>query len=295
MKEFRMLIFIVLAFVIIDFGTSRALHKFSEISQIRFSKLYYRVIDADMLIFGNSRAVNSFYAPYLEKLYRMKVFNLAYNGLSMPVAKTLFDDYLLRNKAPRYVIIEVSALGSDYKALLNLKQYMYDSVGLKAMVRDEYSDVYYASHLSRTYIYNSEYFLRTLYYLEKTDQDWINHYSISKELYESLGTKDVESTTLSIHDSESMSSLKAIVSRCIDEGIEVVLVLAPIIDKIRVTDVVGEYVRNIEKETGLKVLDMSDVIPSLDMFADSKHTNEKGAEFLADYMKKSGVITVMGK
>ena len=56
-------------------------------SQIRFSRLYAGDLGADVLILGNSRAVNTLFAPALEEGTRSRVRSLAWNGLSAEIAE----------------------------------------------------------------------------------------------------------------------------------------------------------------------------------------------------------------
>ncbi len=290
MKLLKMLVFLLISFIGMDYGVGALLHTLSTKSQIRFSKLYYGTNNADLVILGNSRAVNSFYAPYLESTYKLKTLNLAYNGLSMPIIKVLLDDYLKSNMAPRYVAIEVTSLESSYKVLPNLKQYMIDSPSIKGLVRTHYPDIYNASLLSRAFIYNSEYFLRTLYYLRKSDQSWINRYAITKELYEQLSTSSHKIALFDKLDEDSITALNEIIHVCDAYNIEVILILAPVIDKVRDKVVINNYIARIENSTGLEVVNLSGAINDIDMFADSIHTNEKGARFLADIMRDRGLF-----
>ena len=52
------------------------LHKTTENSQFRYSRLYYANQDADILFVGNSRGL-TFYQPEVEKLSALKTMNIS--------------------------------------------------------------------------------------------------------------------------------------------------------------------------------------------------------------------------
>ena len=190
MTLIKKLLFLLLTFFILDFILSQSLFYFAQHSKNRFSRLYHTKIDADLVFIGNSRAVNSFYAPYFTDQTKFKVINLAYNGLGLPLVKIFLDDYLERNKSPKFIFIEVTCIRKDYTSLLNFKQYINDSPGIKQLIQLKYPKVYYGGVLSKSFLLNSEFSLRSIYYLFQNDQSWINLYSIQEETYSNLMVKD---------------------------------------------------------------------------------------------------------
>lgn len=286
MKLIKNIIFIIIAFFALDYLISVNLHKISSASNIRYSRLFNQSINADVIFIGNSRAVNTFYTPYIEKKFGFQAINLAYNGLSAPIMELFIDEYLQRNEVPGMIVLEVTALKSDYDILKNFKQYYFDSDALMLLLKEHYPRIYYASKLSRTFAYNSEYFLRTLYYFNRSDQDWINRYQIKTDFYETLQLSDKKLEILKTVDKQSMDSLLRIINLCKQHNINFKLVLAPILDKVRNKDDIAAYLKNIEDRTHLEVVDLSAVINETSYFSDTIHTNEKGAKKLADYFQK---------
>ncbi|MDZ4678788.1 MAG: hypothetical protein SGI94_00015, partial [Saprospiraceae bacterium] len=61
-------------------------------SQFRYSQLYGRLGEADILLMGNSRGL-TFYQPYIEEITGLTTCNLSYNGLPIDAAKCLVLDY----------------------------------------------------------------------------------------------------------------------------------------------------------------------------------------------------------
>lgn len=284
----KKIIFVVIAFFALDYLISDNLHKISSASNIRYSRLFHQSIHADVIFIGNSRAVNTFYTPYIEKQFSFQAINLAYNGLSAPLMELFINEYLQRNEAPDMIVLEVTALNNDYDVLKNFKQYTFDSKALMLLLNKHNPEIYYASRLAKTFAYNSEYFLRTLYYLNRSDQDWINRYQIEPDFYEKIQPSDKKLDILEFVDKQSMDSLQRIINLCRQNNIKLKLVLAPILDKMRSKNDIDAYLKNIENRSHVDVTDLSAVVNEISYFADTIHSNEKGAENLADYLLKSG-------
>jgi len=287
MKLIKKLAFIIIAFFSLDYIFSVALHEVSSVSNIRYSQLFNQSIDADVVFVGNSRTVNTFYTPYIEKKFGFRAINLAYNGLSSPMMELIINEYLLRNKAPNMIVIEVTAFQEGYSGLKNFKQYQSDSEALALLLQEHYPDIYYASRVSKTFAYNSEYFLRTLYYLNHSDQTWINRYQINPEFYKNLQQATKKIPILKAVDEQSMGSLRRIIQLAKLHDIDIKLVLAPILDKKRNKYDIENYLSDIKKRSHLNVTDLSAVTNDITHFSDTIHTNEKGAKFLANYLYKT--------
>jgi len=169
MKLIKKIIFIIIAFFALDYLLSTTLHEISSNSNIRYSRLFNQSINADVVFIGNSRAVNTFYTPYIEEKFAFQAINLSYNGLSAPMVELFLNEYLQRNDVPNMIVLEVTALKNHFDALKNFKQYSFDSNALMLLLKEHYPEIYYASKLAKTFAYNSEYFLRTLYFFNHSD------------------------------------------------------------------------------------------------------------------------------
>src|SRR6267378_4905378 len=87
-------------------------------SRFRFSLVQRGGLTAKVLVLGDSRAVNGFYAPKMEHLTGVSVLNLGYNGMSMLIEEAVLRDYLTRNAAPALLVLEVTNV-QDEQALLD--------------------------------------------------------------------------------------------------------------------------------------------------------------------------------
>jgi hypothetical protein len=159
-------------------------------SELRFSRAYAGGRAAEVLVLGNSRAVNAFYAPAIAERTKREVFHLGYNGMSMRVAEVLFDDYLARNEAPAFLLIEVTNLGVGDSLATLLLPYVDESPGLAALLGEVAPKVAVAQSLAHSFRYNGELFLRALYYLGRSDQAWINGGRIGARRVEALRAAD---------------------------------------------------------------------------------------------------------
>src|SRR3954463_6646537 len=92
-------------------------------SQARFARLYHGGISADILVVGDSRAVNAVNPAAAHNVTGQTVFNLGYNGMSTSIAEALVADYLDHNPAPKLVLMEVTSLGQPPALINELKTF----------------------------------------------------------------------------------------------------------------------------------------------------------------------------
>lgn len=272
----KKLIILIFIFFFVDFLISLPLSEFSKNSKIRYSRLYNESINADVIFIGNSRGVNAFYSPYFDRFTGLTSINFSYNGLTIPVIKILLDDYLLRNSTPKLLFIEITCLSNTYEILPNFKQYMGSSSPIKNSIKQHYPKIFYASLFSRSFRYNSEYFLRTLYYLKKDDQSWINRYHIKKDYYDKMKPGKNSKIFREINF-DALKIFALMVDEYRKKGIVIIPVVAPILDKSRNETSIKNYISNISTNAKIDIVDLSDAISDISMFADTIHTNEKGA------------------
>lgn len=83
-------IVIACAFFALDRASGSFLQNLVKESGLRFSKLYQGGQNADIIVLGNSRAVNAFFVPELEKQMDHSVFHLGYNGMSTEICEAIF-------------------------------------------------------------------------------------------------------------------------------------------------------------------------------------------------------------
>lgn len=290
LKVYRYLIVSIVTFLILSLLCHFIFSSIILRSGIRYSKMYSGMIDTDVLVIGNSRGVNSMYTPYLKDKYQINAFNLSYNGLSIDMYEPLLEDFLLNNPSPKSVFLEVSMLSRSFNNLKDLKLYMGVSRNLENLLKKELPDIYYASKFIPLFRYNSEFFLRNLYYLGNNDQFWINRYSITEEYYRRYNPGD---TSCQLPPLQSLEPIFSVLDLLKDNGIEPIVYISPYLPKKAeerelYNSFIIETIR--EKYPEVKIYDYSAVIDEYTSFADAIHLNESGACQLLDIMVADGVF-----
>jgi len=253
-------------------------------SQFRFSRVYRGGSNADVLVIGDSRGVHSFYAPAIEQLTGRPALNLSYNSMSMPIAEALLSDYLERNPKPRIVIIETTCVVVDRGLISELRTYAGLSKRLEALYAREHPSAAAAGRLFRLLPYDSEFFLRALAYLRRSDQDWINRNVIAPQL--AAGPRGRWSPR---PHQENLDALGRLVPMLRSRGIDVKLVIAPyhrsvMVDMNEITDGVARSV------PGARVLNYADAIADSRHFADGVHMNADGSNIFLRMLCRDGVL-----
>jgi hypothetical protein len=260
-------------------------------SQLRFSRVYRGSEHAAIIVIGDSRAVNCFYAPHIEKRTGLPTLNLAYNALSSRIGEALLRDYLDRNAAPRLVIIEVTNAAAPNDLVSELRTYANLSPRLRALYAEQHPWAATAGRVFRLIAYDSETFLRAIYYLHRSDQDWIARSTMAPEL---LAISRKQSARFPI-DTANLDSYERTLRLLRQRGIEVRPIIAPYEYPPRIVNA-GEFIRIVEQRTtrvdpALHVRNyLTDGGPP-ENFADSVHMNLGGADSFMERLVRDGVFT----
>lgn len=253
-------------------------------SQFRFSRVYRGGSNADILVIGDSRGVHSFYAPTIEKLTGRPALNLSFNSMSMPIAEALLADYLDRNPKPRMVIIETTCVVVDRGLVSELRTYAGLSKRLETLYAREHPRAAAAGRFFRLLPYDSEFFLRALMYLRRSDQDWINRNVIAPQL--AAGPRGRWSPR---PHPENLKALGRLVPMLRARGIEVRLVIAPYHRSVMVD--MNEIIQGVSRSVpNAHVLNYADAIEDSQSFADGVHLNDHGSEAFLRMLCRDGVL-----
>lgn len=285
----------ILLFVALFFAgdrlLARLLEKVTLASHFRYSTIYRSGSSGsrDMLILGNSRGVNFLYAPDFQKVTGFSALNLSYNGLSTRIAEAVLLDYLEHKPKPRMVILEISNLMMDDHAIDDFKLYTLKSSRMEAIFRSERSEAYRAGQVSHLYRFNSDMFLRALYYLNRSDQTWINRRRVSPEVLKSL--EEMEETELRAPLESNIEALVRIARMLREKGVVIRLVMAPYLPEYlsRVQNLAA-WLDTVRKGIGDKeeILDYTAAVDDRSAFADRTHLNANGAALLLKKLVKDG-------
>ncbi|HEV7765227.1 MAG TPA: hypothetical protein VGQ76_09515 [Thermoanaerobaculia bacterium] len=248
-------------------------------SQFRFSRVYRGGSNADILVIGDSRGVHSFYAPSIETLTGRPALNLSFNAMSMPIVEALLTDYLERNRAPRLVIIEVTCVVVDRGLVSELRTYAGLSHRLHAVYAREHPQAAAAGRVFHLLPYDSEFFLRALAYLRRSDQDWINRGVIPPEL-----AANARGGWSPRPYPENLVVLRRLVPMLRARGIDVKLVIAPYHPSVGVD--MGQILPGIDGP----VSNYANAIQESQYFADGVHMNADGSEVFLRMLQRDGVL-----
>jgi hypothetical protein len=283
-----------LGFLAIVYLGDRAIGAFFDLlvrsSQFRFSVLYRGGQEYEILIFGDSRGVNTFYAPGIEQAIGRRTLNLSYNGMSIRLAECLLYDYLERNKPPRLIILEISSLANNDGLAGDLKVFVPYSQRLKRLYRHQNKEEALWVELSHLFRYNAEIFLRVIYYWRRSDTEWINRYRMNQRF---VGNLDGNAKTTLELLSENLASLERIIQEAKDRGIRVRLVIGPYLPAyaIRISNF-STWVWQVQTFVGPEnpIWDYSLAIKDFAAFADRIHLNYGGSHILLEKLAKDGLF-----
>jgi hypothetical protein len=249
-------------------------------SKFRFSRLYTGELKYEIVAIGNSRAVNSFHAPYIKEEFGYSSFNLAYNGLTPELTLLISEDYLDFNDSPQKIFIEISNYFSGEDKITNqFNLYAQYSARIDSLVNSTVESRI-INEVFTLYAFNNQLWLRNLFYTNKTDQFWISNYQINEELVNSIEGIDPFKVSVAQKDLDYMSKF---LDTCKKKNIEVILYLAPYYpsyrDKMINLDTTLHFM---SKELNSEIMDLSNFLSGREFFSDRLHTNVNGAKSLSN-------------
>lgn len=257
-------------------------------SQLRFSRLYHGGMDNELLIIGNSRGVNGFYAPLIQQRTGARTFNLSYNGMSAIAAEAVLDDYLDHNARPRLIIFEVTNVYSSEDALKDLALFRFVSPRLAALQHEFHPRIADAFRVSHLIAFNNELFLRSLYYFRSSDQDWVNRGYIDAALIASVDT--MHRVTLALPP-RNVAALVRSVNRARRDGIAVALIVTPFLPSYRAKFAnYPLWKASLQASLGAPILDYSSAVSDDRDFGDRLHLNFTGSRVFLNRLVADGVF-----
>ncbi len=257
-------------------------------SQFRYSRLYDDRAESDILLLGNSRGL-IFYQPYIEQITEKRSFNLSYNGMPVDLAAQLVKDYYNRYAAPDLLLIEVSMCDRLNNQLSSgFSSYAPYSKGLQQLIADSLPTNAGAARLSHLYRYNSEVFLRSLYYLQSDDKHWLTDRQMNQPLI--AGASKADSLNFVVLE-RNFVLLKELIELAESKGTKVELVVSPYYPPFaKRFKNFAQWIARLEQITGKKIRLYTQAVTTSDAFSDYQHLNKKGARQYLDLLKRDGVL-----
>ncbi len=246
-------------------------------SEIRFSVAARGGLPPNVLVLGDSRAVNAFWTPEVARLSGRPAFNLAYNGMSTRVAEAVLRDYLRVNAKPELIVLEVTNVQDRQKLVSALSGYWSVAPALEALAREVSPRNAAAARVSHLFALNSEVFLRALRHLRRSDQDAINRFRTTPEILaaaRALAPFDLAART------DNLESLGRIVALARAHDCRLRLVVAPYLPEfVAHAANWNDWIAEIARAAGPdeRIWDYGHADPDSTHFADRLHLNESGA------------------
>jgi hypothetical protein len=253
-------------------------------SEFRFARIFRGGVNADVVVIGDSRGVTSIDVAQVERLTGRRAFTFAYNGMPLTVSEALLAEYLQRNRPPRLVMLEVTSAVESPGLLADLHAYAALSPRLTALYAAAHPTSARVGSLLTLLRFNSEIYLRTLYYLRRPDQDWTNHRAMSED--EAVRMRSAPPWILRAR-SENLVALERMIRMLEARHVEVRLFVGPYLPEYRLPDL-DRFVALIAGRTHLPVWNYARAVTGASNFADVFHLNDKGAAQLAGRMAGDG-------
>jgi hypothetical protein len=247
---------------------------------------------AEVLIFGNS---HTFYGLNPDK-FDNPAFNIANISQSIYFDKLLFDKHFDRFKNLNYVIlnIEYTSLSHQDNTQEDVwRKYFYKSqMGLDVSIISFYDPKQYSLALSRSFknsLNSLQYFLKNKTLSETTSSGWASNYTFENR---KLNLEELSYKVTQKHEDQSVDfklntqRLQAIIDKCKDKNIEVILVTMPVhksysekVNQQKLTAIFDIAQQLANKNSNTSYLNLfSDNQFTEDDFYDPDHLNNKGSD-----------------
>jgi len=264
---------------------SKILAKGVEQSQFRYSRMYRGEAGASIILMGNSRGLG-FYQPYIEELTGEATFNMSYNGMTMDVASVLISDYLEQYSNARLLVLDVTLC--DRKSIpfvTGFSTYAPYSNRIQQLIYETNPIAYYALKISHLFRYNNEVYQRTLYYQNRSDEEWLLERNITETMVEEVATEKYRIDLCLVEE------LKGIIDVAEAKGVKVKLVINPYyLPFAEILEGLDHFKTQIETVTKHPVYDFSEVLSSDEHFGDYQHLNQAGSRAYVELLKDKGIF-----
>lgn len=262
--------------------------KLTENSQFRYSRIYNGNLEAELLFVGNSRGL-MFYQPHVEETVGLSTLNISYNGMPIDLANVIIQDHFEKNVLPKTMLIDVTMCDRQNQSLISgFSPYRAYSERLEQLIKQNAPKSYYGGGLSHLFLYNNEIFQRALYYLNKSDEDWLIDREMNQNLVDLIkAEKEYTITT----NGYLLNSLTELVQTAKNHEIDVKLVVNPYYPPFaaKITNL-EDFINQVEDRTSLKVYDYSMAYNNVKGFGDYQHLNKFGSIEYLNILIEDGIL-----
>lgn len=242
-------------------------------SGFRLFALYGNAIRPELLIAGNSRAMQSFDAELMTAESGQKVFNIGFNGAPPDLVCAFVKDAVDKHLSIRTVVVEASCFwpinpGADVKPLA-----LY-SDRIDQYLRETNLIAHRFVKLSKLYAFNSELFHRAVFFRNRSDQSLHATGVITPEIIAARSDEQFFPASATISHIALLDDLQSYLSR---KNVRLILVVAPYHPSTapRFSDY-ANLLRSVSSP-GRRLIDCGQVLREDKYFADRLHLNKDGA------------------
>lgn len=247
-------------------------------SNDRFSRLYFGDLDAQIAIFGNSRAKHSLHAPTLALETGMPTVSLAKNGTDLATTAQLAKDAAQRMPSLRIAVVEVSSVFSRGQGAADLRPYFESATFLSRGSSSKKSMVPWSRIFLSTRL-GGDAFLRILVNTWRDDQAHIAMaQGVSEEAMRAFRQR--WRGTLALPD-DAADILQDLQKALAENGIETLFVAVPDHPSLRNAARADDWVQELENRSGVPILDLRSATDDPRAFSDPLHGNLRQARLLA--------------
>jgi hypothetical protein len=272
-----------------DWLGSTALSSLIWHGELPFPKMYGGRYDAEVVCIGNSRGVHGFPEKIMEEVTGKRTANISVNGLTPQITECVLLDYLDRCPAPKIVLAEASFIEKETTAagIIKLSPYFSKSQRLFDLACQFDPTYAFVSRISKLMQYNSEVTTRAAMLLLIPSSEGV----VRKQLPPHFIAETEEMTPLELRiDKAEAEAVRRMADECRKRGIDFKLVLTGYLPAYREKIAnLQEWQDQIEKVTGVEVVDLSD-IPENSAFFDRIHLNAEGSRHTAEMIVEQGLL-----
>lgn len=298
------LVVILLTACGLDWIISHGLLKMDDYRFMSWRELQDEQIDADIVINGCCHAKFDYNVSLLDSATNLKCYNLGIREYPFPIQESRLDYYLTKNQMPRILVQDVDAFSFRTMDVIDQKEC------------EQFFPLFYNKYY-RKYLKQFGWSFFDLYV--PLYRYWGYHDLIKMGIYEGLGIKHytnkpsyrgyqaeewewderfrhLDQDVFACHDKSVMCQFDSYLQKCIDHGIDVILVYSPMhpyIDQ-RIIDhgIMKDFVIQESKKYEIPFYDYTDsmnICCDTTLFFDVGHMNRRGA----DVFSKSFSIVLM--
>jgi hypothetical protein len=292
MKRWSLVLATVAVFFVGDRLGAMLLERVTMSSPQRYSRLYSGRLAGDLLCVGNSRGVSLLDAELVEKATGQRLVNISGNGLSAQMVKALVEDYLDHQQPPKVIVIEASCVttATGPGVVSDFKPFWSRSPRLSSLAEKYATTVATATQVTWLYRFNSELFLRSMYFLvrNKSDQFGLLSGQIPQALVREV--EQMKPFNLELVPDE-LQALHDLIGDLRKRGVVVRLVYAPYLpqyaEKMSNLD---DSLKKISESANLETIDLTRALTNDDLFVDRVHMNATGTGTLTQKLLDQNVF-----